>query len=477
MSNIHQSSNPIKNRHWAVLLPVLLLAPLAMAPKGCNSVVVGDDCPDLAQCTAGAAGTVGAAGSAGRPTGSAGSAGGKPTGMGGACGGLLGLTCAASEYCAFDAKAACGAADQTGVCTPRPQVCLDIYLPVCACDGQTYGNDCEAATNGSSVAHTGVCENTTPGASCGGLKAGACAKSEYCNYPPETKCGSGDQTGTCAKLPDACDTQYEPVCGCDNATYSNSCFAALKGISVLHSGACDGPAPGAVCGGLKGATCDKGEFCNFAPETKCGSGDQTGTCTTIPTGCDKSLVPVCGCDGKTYGNACNAAAAGISVASQGECAANGPTCGGLQGLACPKGANCVYPIEAQCGAADQTGTCMAPTGGPCPQIYDPVCGCNGTTYGNACMAAAAAASVAATGACNVTCGGKLGGQCADNQYCNYPISANCGKADATGTCSVKIDGACTANYDPVCGCDGKTYGNDCEAGRAGVSIAAKGECP
>jgi hypothetical protein len=82
-----------------------------------------------------------------------------------ACGARAGDTCSDDEYCAYEEGALCGQADATAICKPRPELCPDIYDPVCGCDGVTYSSSCAAARAGVGYFNRGTCGDAG-GASC-----------------------------------------------------------------------------------------------------------------------------------------------------------------------------------------------------------------------------------------------------------------------------------------------------------------------
>ena len=134
--------------------------------------------------------------------------------------------------------------------------------------------------------------------------------------------------GECAPEPE-CSSDADcpvPPCACLDEDGDGSCENACP-VALCVRGACTFVDPtklqlGDSCGGFRPAgspDCDTGLFCQHQPGALCGAADAPGECVVIPEVCADIFDPVCGCDGETYGNACSANLAGVSVASDGEC--------------------------------------------------------------------------------------------------------------------------------------------------------------
>jgi Kazal-type serine protease inhibitor domain len=73
-----------------------------------------------------------------------------------------------------------------------------------------------------------------------------------------------------------------------------------------------------------------------------------------------------------------------------------------------------------------------------------------------------------------TCGGIAAIQCDAGLACRYE-AGQCSTADLGGAC-VSVPETCPKGGQQVCGCDGKTYANECEIMKAGVAPDHKGAC-
>jgi len=314
----------------------------------------------------------------------------------------------------------------------------------------TGGSSGSTATGGSPATGGGG-STATGGAPATGGSSGTGAKG-----------GTGGTSGSTA-------TGGSPATG-------GSAGSAGKGGTAGSSGS----GGGTTCGGLQGLQCAADEYCDFTPDMQCGAADQLGTCKPKPGGCTDQFQPVCGCDGMKYGNACDANMMGVSVAADGACVpVTGNTCGGDTGVTCDAGAFCKY-AQANCGLRGDTGTCTA-IPDACDAVAQPVCACDGNTYQSECLANMAGQSVVAAGNCDLgsgyACGGLTGEQCPSGEFCYYKPEMQCGAGDQTGLCRLVGGILCSDVVMQVCGCDGKTYQNDCYALVAKTSVTSQGACP
>uniref|UniRef100_A0A8C3UFV7 Agrin n=1 Tax=Catharus ustulatus TaxID=91951 RepID=A0A8C3UFV7_CATUS len=255
--------------------------------------------------------------------------------------------------------------------------------------------------------------------------------------------------------PESCPPSAEPVCGDDGVTYGSECAlaraAALRGMDLqrVRSGPCQ---PQDQCQ----------DECRF--HAVCLNRRGAARCSCERISCDGAFRPLCGHDGRTYGSECERQRAEclqqapIGVRHSGPCDLGAPS--PCRGVECAFGATCVVKNqEPVCECQQQ-----------CQGRYDPVCGTDQRTYGNACELHAMACRL------QRDIGISHKGPCDRCGKCQF--GAICEAESGRCVCPTE----CVPSAQPVCGTDGNSYGSECElhvracTQQRDIQVASQGHC-
>lgn len=132
----------------------------------------------------------------------------------------------------------------------------------------------------------------------------------------------------------------------------------------------------------------------------------------------------------------------------------------VEGLYCALGEGCSG--EGVCSEMPST----------CPQIVEPVCGCDTKTYQNECAARASGVNVAHEGECEIEIPG-----CADSSDCNEGEICRSESCGERGVCE-PLNTDCSGVGIPtsICSCEGRRYADVCELAEVGALLAPDADC-